>query len=152
VSFVLEFLLSMLIAPVSAVAVTLFLLGLPFGRRVGWSTQQRDAEGVPFSMAARGLWPQTLLGIILAAWFWHAAPDTVWYWAPLILGLVGSIPLAMVTAHPLVGRALGATGLCRVPEEARLPAGSEHAGFFKSFATASVVAPASVAASASAAE
>ena len=47
-SVVLEFLFSMLIAPVSAVAVTLFMLGLPFGWRVGWSAQQRDAEGVPF--------------------------------------------------------------------------------------------------------
>ena len=145
VSVVLEFLLSMLIAPVSVVAVTLFMLGLPFGRRVGWSTQQRDAEGVPFSMAVRGLWPQTLLGIILAAWSWHLAPGAIWYWAPLILGLAGSIPLALATAHPRVGRALGAAGLCRIPEETRLPARSEHARLFTPFASASVATSASAA-------
>jgi len=143
-SVVLELLLSMLIAPFSAVAVTLFILGLPFGRRVGWSAHQRDAEGVPFSIAARRLWPQTMLGVTLAAWFWHVAPSAVWYWAPLILGLVGSIPLAMVTAHPLVGRALGATGLCRVPEEARLPAGSQCAVLFTPFPSASAASTSAV--------
>ena len=114
-SVVLEFLVSMLIAPVSAVAVTLFILGLPFGRRVSWNAQQRDAEALSFRSAVRRLWPQTMLGCILAAWLWQVAPGAVWYWLPLVLGLAGSIPLAVMTAHPLAGRALAAAGLCRVP-------------------------------------
>lgn len=142
ISVVLEFFVAMLIAPVSAVAVTLFILGLPFGRQIGWSSQQRDAEGLPFLMAARRLWAQTICGFVFAAWFWHVAPGAIWYWTPLVLGLAGAIPLAMLTAHPCAGRALAAAGLCRVPEETQQPAGSERAGLFTPFAPASTAAAA----------
>ena len=136
-SVFLEFVFSMLIAPVSAVAVTLFMLGLPFGRRVGWTAQQRDAAGVPFLKAARRLLPQTILGILLVAWLWKVAPGAIWYWAPMSLGLAGAIPLAMVTAHPLVGRALAAVGICRIPEEARPRTRAERARLFTPFASVS---------------
>lgn len=130
VSAFLEMLFSMLIAPISAVAVTLFMLGLPFGREMGWSTQQRDAEGIPFALAARRLWLQTVLGFVFAVCFWRVVPGAVWLWAPFVLGLAGAIPLAMASADPRVGRALAAVGLCRIPEEARLPAEPEYATLF----------------------
>jgi membrane glycosyltransferase len=118
VSMVLEFVFSMLIAPVSAVAVTLFMMGLPFGKTIGWTGQQRDAEGLAFEAAARRLWPQTLIGTVLSAFFWKIAPGTIWYWLPFVAGLAASIPIAMITAHLSLGRALAAAGLCRIPEEA----------------------------------
>ena len=130
----------MLIAPVSAVAVTLFLLGLPFGRYIGWNAQQRDAEGVPFRTALRCLLPQTALGVIFGVALLLIAPGAIGYGAPIILGLAGSIPLAMLSAHPRAGRALGAASLCRVPEEARVPAGAERAGLFTPFAMRSTAA------------
>ncbi|MBS0347582.1 MAG: glucans biosynthesis glucosyltransferase MdoH [Proteobacteria bacterium] len=142
-SAVLETLFSMLLAPVSAVAVTLFLLGLPFGRQVGWTAQHRDAEGVPLRLAARRLWPQTLLGAAFAVLFWRAAPGAVWLWAPFVLGLAGAIPLAMLSAHPRVGRLLAAAGLCRVPEEARPHAEPGFAALFTPFAPAPRLAVAS---------
>jgi membrane glycosyltransferase len=133
-SFTIETVFAMLIAPVSAVAVTLFLAGLPFGRTIGWNAQQRDAEGVPFAMALRCLWPQTLLGVAFGVALWVVAPAAIWFGAPIVAGLAGSIPLAMLSAHPRVGRALGAAGLCRVPEETRLPHGAERAHLFTPFA------------------
>jgi len=133
----LEFVFSVLIAPISAVAVTLFMLGLPFGRRVGWTSQQRDAGGVTLPMAARKLWPQTLFGILLMAWFWKAAPGVIWYWVPIFAGLTGSIPVAMVTAHPLVGRVLATFGICRIPEESGLPAWPAPARLFGPYAAVS---------------
>jgi membrane glycosyltransferase len=134
----LEFVFSVLIAPISAVAVTLFMLGLPFGRRVGWTSQQRDAGGVTLPMAARKLWPQTLFGILLMAWFWKAAPGVIWYWVPIFAGLTGSIPVAMVTAHPLVGRVLATCGICRIPEESGLPAWPAPVSLFGPYAAASL--------------
>ena len=65
---------------------------------------------------------QTYVGIGLGVWLWRVAPGAVWYWTPLIAGLAGSIPIALVSAHPRLGRALARAGLCRIPEEA-LPAG-----------------------------
>ena len=97
---------------------------------------------MPFLTAARRLWPQTLLGVIFAVWLWRVAPGALWYGAPMILGLTGSIPLAMVTAHPWVGRALAAAGLCRIPEETRLHAEPERAGLFTPFAQTTAAAAA----------
>lgn len=115
---VLEFVFWALTAPVVAMAVTVFLLGLPFGRRVGWAAQQRDVQRIDWQVALRGLWPQTLLGLVLAGLVGWRVPGAVWFWSPVLVGLIGSIPFAWVTAHPVVGRWLVRWGVCRIPEEA----------------------------------
>jgi membrane glycosyltransferase len=120
---VLEFGFWLLTAPVVAMAVTAFLLGLPFGRRVGWAAQQRDVQRIDWHVALRGLWPQTVLGLTLGGLVWLRMPGALWYWSPILAGLIGSIPMAWVTAHPAVGRWLVRWGLCRVPEEAPMAVG-----------------------------
>ncbi len=133
-SALLETLFSMLIGPISAVAVTLFLLGLPvrawLGRDLGWAAQHRDVQGVPLALATRRFWPQTLLGLLFGLWFWRVAPGAAWFWAPFVVALVAAIPTAMLTAHPALGRLLVATGLCRIPEEARWPTEPAYAALF----------------------
>jgi len=118
VSALLEITLTMLVAPISAVAVSLFMLGLPFGRRVGWTSQQREAHGLPLSDAVRCLWPQTLLGLGLAAGTWYAPAVSIWFTLPVIAGLLLGVPLAMLSASPRLGRKMAQSGLCRTPEEA----------------------------------
>jgi membrane glycosyltransferase len=108
----------MMIAPVCAVAVSLFLLEVACGRQVGWTGQQRDAARLTFRHAAAKLWPQTLLGIAGLGWL-HIHSFGV-FWAlslPVYIGLGASIPIAMATAHPAFGRMLLAAGICRMPEE-----------------------------------
>ncbi len=118
---------SMLMAPISAVSVTLFMLGLPFGRETGWTSQQRDAEGIAWSSAAARLWLHTLLGVALGLAFWQQFAATAWLWAPFVAGLCLSIPLAVFSADPRLGRFLAGKGLCRIPEEARVP--DDHAEY-----------------------
>ncbi|MBS1202909.1 MAG: Glucosyltransferase MdoH, partial [Chromatiaceae bacterium] len=60
-----------LLAPVMAIAHTVFMAGLPFGRAVVWGPQRRFGYRVSARDALRRLWPQTLLG--LAAFLWLAA-------------------------------------------------------------------------------
>ncbi len=117
-SALLEIMLTMLVAPISAVAVSLFILGLPFGRRVGWTSQQREAHGLPLSDAVRCLWPQTLLGLGLAVGTWYAPAVSIWFALPVIAGLLLGVPLAMLSASPRLGRKMAQSGLCRTPEEA----------------------------------
>ena len=133
ISAALETAFSMLMAPISAVSVTLFMLGLPLGREIGWTAQQRDAAGISVLAATRRLWLHTLLGIGLGLAVWQVFSATVWLWAPFVAGLVGSIPLAVVSADPRLGRALAASGLCRIPEEARLPEQPEYTPLFSPF-------------------
>ena len=122
-----ELLLTTLLAPVSAVAISIFLLGLPFGRRVGWTSQQRDAEGMALSVAVRCLWPQALVGVTLAGATLWVAPGAFWYGLPIYLGLLLAVPLAMVSASPALGRAMARAGLCRTPDET-WPAAAAAAG------------------------
>ncbi|MDQ8002269.1 MAG: glucans biosynthesis glucosyltransferase MdoH [Pseudomonadota bacterium] len=123
-SALLEFVFWLLTAPVLAVAVTAFLLGLPFGRRVGWAAQQRNVQGIDWQVAVRGLWLQTALGLLLAGTVWWRMPGAFWFWSPVLAGLVGSIPFAWLSAHPAVGRWFVRRGLCRIPEEAPAQAGT----------------------------
>ncbi|MEE3100228.1 MAG: glucans biosynthesis glucosyltransferase MdoH, partial [Pseudomonadota bacterium] len=108
---------SVLLAPVVALRVTIFLAGLPFGRAVGWTGQSRDAHALSWGDAARGLWPQTLMGLGLLGLIAWGAPGAIPWAAPVLAGLSLSIPFAVWTASPGLGRAMTRASLCAVPEE-----------------------------------
>lgn len=113
-----EIVFSMLMAPVVALRVTIFMIGLLFGRRVGWNGQNRDAYALGWAEAARGLWPQTLFGLTLGVGIvvlvgWGTLP----WAAPMVLGMALSIPLAVGTASPAFGRWAARVGLCAIPDE-----------------------------------
>ncbi len=113
-----EIVFSMLTAPVIALRVTIFLVGLMFGRRVTWGGQNRDAYALSWGEAARGLWPQTAFGLAIAGLILATVGAGTLVWAaPMVAGLALSIPLAVATADPRVGRWAERVGLCAVPEE-----------------------------------
>ncbi|HEY8578674.1 MAG TPA: glucans biosynthesis glucosyltransferase MdoH, partial [Beijerinckiaceae bacterium] len=117
-----EILFSLLIAPAVTLRTSLFMLGLAFGRAVVWNGQARDAHALPWSVAARGLWPQTAFGLALAAAGLWLAPTALLWSLPMTLGYVVAIPFAVVTADPDLGEALARSGLCALPEEFDPPA------------------------------
>lgn len=119
-SAALELVLSMLMAPVVAFQVTLFLVGLALGHRVPWNGQVRDAYRVEWGEAARRFWPQTLFGLLLlGAGLGLAGAGAVAWAAPMIAGLLLAIPFAVLTADPRLGRWAQRRGLCALPEEVR---------------------------------
>lgn len=117
-----EIVFSMLVAPVVAVSLTLFMGGLVAGRRIGWDAQQRDRHSLRWHEAARALWPQTVLGLGLLGWLGTAAPWTLWFAAPILAALVLAIPLAVLSTLPAISRWSMALGLFDIPEDrARRP-------------------------------
>lgn len=112
-----EIVFSMLTAPVVAVSLTLFMCGLCIGRRIGWDAQQRDRQCLRWSEAARTLWPHTVLGVILLAWLGAVAPWALWFAAPILLALIGAIPLAVASTQPVVSQWSMAQGLFDIPED-----------------------------------
>lgn len=113
---------SILLAPVVAFRVTVFMAGLLFGRTVGWSGQKRDAYRLSWATAARGLWPQTLFGLAIAGLIvLGGAPAALPWAAPALLGLCLAVPFAVLTSHPALGRWCAQVGICAVPEERRAP-------------------------------
>ena len=122
ISGLVEAIFSILIAPVVAFRVSIFLIGLMFGKSMTWNGQNRDAYRLTWGDAARGLWPQTLFGLALggAILFGSGAGTLVWA-APMLLGLTLAIPLAVMTAHPRVGNWARRIGLCAIPDEIDMP-------------------------------
>jgi FkbM family methyltransferase len=112
----------LLLLPIMWFGHTLFLIRLLLGRSVGWTVQTRDDHEVPLALAARQLWPQTLLGLWTLALLGATVPAAIPYALFIAGGLVVSIPFAVITAAPGLGRALVRIGFCRLPEETAPPA------------------------------
>ncbi len=112
---------SMMMAPISAFAVTVFMVGLAFGRTISWSGQQRDLTRVSWAQAARAMWPQTLMGLGLTGALAIAAPWAVLWAMPVLAGLGLSIPFTVLSARPGLGAWARRVGLCATPEEVDPP-------------------------------
>jgi membrane glycosyltransferase len=110
-----------LLSPIMWVCHTLFLAGLPFGRVIGWIGQMRDDHTVPWSQALRQLWPHTALGFASLGMVAASHPHALVYVFLLAGGPALSIPLAVFTARPGLGRWLSRIGIGRLPEETAPP-------------------------------
>ncbi|MGZ3359397.1 MAG: glucans biosynthesis glucosyltransferase MdoH, partial [Xanthobacteraceae bacterium] len=120
-SFVMTIIFVVLVAPIMWASHTLFLARLLLGRTIEWGAQARDDHKVPWSLAVRSFWPQTLIGLVPLLVLAVAAPSAIPYAFLIAGGPLLSIPLAVVTAAPALGRALIALGLDRLPEETLPP-------------------------------
>ena len=110
-----------LLSPIMWVCHTLFLAGLPFGRVIGWIGQMRDDHTVPWSQALHQLWPHTALGVASLGLVATTHPNALVYAFLLAGGPALSIPLAVFTARPALGRLLTRIGIGRLPEETAPP-------------------------------
>jgi len=120
-SFMITIIFVVLLAPIMWASHTLFLMRLLCGRTVDWGAQARHDHEVPWSLACRQFWPQTLIGLAPVLLLAVAAPSAIPYALLIAAGPLLSIPLAVVTAAPALGRALIAVGLDRLPEETLPP-------------------------------
>lgn len=122
ISAVIEVLASMLMAPIMAVYVSIFVIGLMFGRSVAWSGQNRDKLGISFLSAIRAMGIQTVIGVSLATVIYLGAGGETLFWAlPVVAGLCLSIPFTMFTASATFGRWSARSGIFAIPEEGHLP-------------------------------
>jgi membrane glycosyltransferase len=118
--FLAEAVVFTLLSPVMAIAHTVFMGGLAFGRALTWLPQRRASHRVEVPEALRRLWPQTAVG--LAAALWLASLGSLGLWlSPFFLGALLAVPLAVISAEPWLGQALTHLGLWRIPEETDPP-------------------------------
>jgi membrane glycosyltransferase len=120
-SFMVTIIFVVLLAPIMWASHTLFLMRLLSGRTVDWGAQARHDHEVPWSLACRQFWPQTLIGLAPVLLLAVATPSAIPYALLIAAGPLLSIPLAVATAAPALGRALIAVGLDRLPEETLPP-------------------------------
>jgi membrane glycosyltransferase len=111
----------LMLSPIMWFGHTVFLTGLLFGKTIGWIGQTRDDHAVPWSVALRQLWPQTLLGLASIGLLAVTHPSAIPYALFIAGGLALSVPLAVFTALPRVGRTFARIGVGRLPEETAPP-------------------------------
>jgi membrane glycosyltransferase len=121
-SAAIELIFSFLLGAVATVRITIFMIGLAFGKSVVWGAQSRDTFGISLSTALRNFWPQTLFGVAVCTTLVMVAPTVFWWSLPLTIGYLLAIPFAVITANPRVGRWFQALGLCGIPEDFDPPA------------------------------
>ncbi len=112
-----ELVLMTLFAPVISLIETRFMLGLLFGKAVGWDAQQRQGYRVSWGQAIRGLWFPTLFGSLFGIGLWIGAPGALPWAAPLLAAYLLAIPLCVVTASPSLGALCHRWGILAIPEE-----------------------------------
>jgi membrane glycosyltransferase len=117
-----EIVFSFLIGAVTTFRLTIFMVGLLFGKSVVWNGQARDAHGISWEAAVKGLWPPVLFGCLVCGALAILSPTVLLWSLPLTFGYLVAIPFAVATAAPALGEALTRHRLCAIPEEFDEPA------------------------------
>jgi membrane glycosyltransferase len=117
----LEILLSALMAPVLMLNQIWALISILAGRDAGWQAQAREEGMMSLEAAADQHLGDTSVGAILGVAAWGASPSTFLWMLPVIVGMLGCIPMATLTASRAIGEAARRAGLLVIPEEAAPP-------------------------------
>ena len=122
VSVLLEQTFSILLAPAMMLFHTAFVITILAGRSVGWHAQERGDRGVGLLEALRRHAGHLLIGVVWGLLILKLAPRYTGWLAPVLLGMVLSVPLTMLTSSASIGRWLRRRRLLLTPEESDPPA------------------------------
>lgn len=116
-SVLLEALFSTLLAPISMLSQSAFVVRIMLGETKGWGAQFRGDRRVQTAIIARAFAVHTAIGIAaaVAICFWF--PASLWWFVPLLAGPILSIPLVRLTSSISAGVAARRSGLFVTPAE-----------------------------------
>lgn len=120
-SAVIEIVFSFLLGAITTFRIAVFMVGLALGRSVVWNGQSRDALGIAWMTALRGLWAPFAFGALVCAALTILSPAVFLWSLPLTVGYLVAFPFAVVTASPKFGKLLARAQLCAIPEELDMP-------------------------------
>jgi membrane glycosyltransferase len=117
VSFVGEVLLSTLLAPVMMMFHTAFVFRILAGNAVGWPAQPRGDRGMPWKTALQRHILHAMFGVAALIILGVLAPAYLPWILPVVIGLILSIPIAVLTSRRGIGVAARRVGVFVTPEE-----------------------------------
>jgi membrane glycosyltransferase len=120
-SFLLETILTSLIAPILMLAEVRAFIDVLFGRDSGWAAQRREDGPLTWREALRHHRMHTLMGIAMAVIAYLASPATLLWMAPVVVGLLAAAPISLFSSSPALGTWLRDRGILLTPEERHPP-------------------------------
>lgn len=118
---VLEFIHSMLLAPVRMLFHTQFVLAALTGWKLDWKSPPRDDAVTPWGEAVRRHGVHSLLALAWVAAIVVTSKAFPWWLSPVIIGILLAIPLSALGSHSAPGRWLRKHGVFLIPEEVHEP-------------------------------
>lgn len=120
-STVAETAFSALHSPLQMLWHSKFVATILLGIGVHWGPQQRTAEGMTWSTAARAHWSHTTIGFLWGLAVWLIDRPSFWWFTPVAAGMLLSIPLSVFTSRNPLGELARSWGLFLTPEEVDPP-------------------------------
>ena len=117
----LEFVHSLLLAPVRMLFHTQFVFAALTGWKLDWKSPPRDDAVTSWAEAARRHGLHTALALLWVVAILVGSVGVPWWLSPVILGLLAGIPLSAWGSHAGPGRWLRERGIFLIPEEIRRP-------------------------------
>ncbi|MCD9007733.1 glucans biosynthesis glucosyltransferase MdoH [Luteimonas sp. XNQY3] len=121
ISLLIENVLAALMAPITMYVQSRGVAEVLAGRDSGWDAQRRDDGRQTWGDLWRNYRGTTLLGVVMGVGAWLMSPGLALWMSPMIVGLVGSIPIVRLTSSRRLGRAMRRAGLFSTPEEQSPP-------------------------------
>ena len=128
VGIIVEAVLAALIAPLMMIFQSCAVAEILAGRDAGWQVQRRSGGEIARGEIYRRFVPVTLFGAAIGVIAYAVSIPLLLWMSPVILGLVLSIPIAVLTASPSRGRELFATPEDRSPPAVLVRANQLAAG------------------------
>ncbi|WP_375457888.1 glucans biosynthesis glucosyltransferase MdoH [uncultured Enterovirga sp.] len=120
-SFLIELILSALIAPILMLVQSGSVFQILVGGDTGWNPQRRDDGSIPLrDIVRRHRW-HTMLGIVAGLSAFLIATSLFLWMSPTIIGLVLAIPISWLSGSLATGLVLKRLGLLLTPDESRPP-------------------------------
>jgi membrane glycosyltransferase len=121
IAMLLETVLAALMAPVTMYVQSRGVAEVLAGRDSGWESQRRDDGSLPLSSLLRSYGGLTLFGAVAGVATYLVSPGLAAWMAPVILGLVLSIPIVILTSAFAPGQWLRRHRIFCTPEELNPP-------------------------------
>lgn len=121
ISFIVEVILSALIAPIMMLIHTGAVLSILIGQDSGWNPQRRDDGSLPIKyLIYRHRWHMVSGLLLTIAGYFNSLALLAWL-SPAIAGMLFSVPLSMLTGSWAVGDFVKRCGILSTPHEKEKP-------------------------------
>ena len=116
-SFILEVILSALIAPVMMLIHSGAVFSILLGNDSGWAPQRRDDGSLPIkSLIYRHRWHMAVGTVLFVVAYFNSLSLLAWL-SPAIAGMLLSVPLSIITSSWKIGATIKKWGILRTPDE-----------------------------------